>query len=152
VVRALDVIASDGLVWAVLTGLLAVSTYPSGKGLSPRRAGLGLGALALIELVITAQRGLVCSPLPRPVDDPRFSELVRDMRAKKSGPMRVAGCRHVFEDLESARRGVEKTNVNDSFQIQHAADLYEKLYPLLDDTAVVHAERPMDRAVARFRG
>src|SRR5262249_11216495 len=53
---------------------------------------------------------------------------------------------------ESARRGVEKTNVNDSFQIQHAADLYEKLYPLLDDTAVVHAERPMDRAVARFRG
>ena len=38
----------------------------------------------------------------------------------------------MYPDLAAVRQGLEKTNVNDSFQIQHAANLYERLYPILE--------------------
>jgi hypothetical protein len=48
-------------------------------------------------------------------------------------------------DLGAAEAGLEKTNINDGFQIQHAADLYERLYPVLEPSATRHRrERPMD--------
>ena len=33
-------------------------------------------------------------------------------------------------DLHALRDGVEKTNVNDLFQIRHAAELCRELYPI----------------------
>jgi len=56
-----------------------------------------------------------------------------------------------LSDLDAAIAGIEKTNTNDSFQIQHAANLYERLYPYLDDVRKqAGPEQPMDRAVDRF--
>ncbi len=37
----------------------------------------------------------------------------------------------LYTDLRALANGFEKINVNDSFQLQHAADLYEPLYQLL---------------------
>ena len=49
-----------------------------------------------------------------------------------------------------AGHGFTKTNINDSFQFRHAADLYETLYRLFETDRRPGA--PMDEAVARLTG
>src|SRR5262249_49083318 len=66
--------------------------------------------------------------------------------------LRVAAVPDLLPDLAAVLSGVEKTNVNDGFQIQHAADLYERLYPFLEGTPCARRlDRPMDGAVEQFR-
>jgi hypothetical protein len=68
----------------------------------------------------------------------------------RSGPARVASVGMLLPDLAAAQAGLEKTNVNDSFQIAHAAAYYEALYPFLEPVRRrTGVERPMDRAVER---
>jgi hypothetical protein len=70
----------------------------------------------------------------------------------RAGPYRIAALEAAFSDLDAQLLGLEKTNVNDTFQIQHAADLYESLYPFLDPAPPPRTrERPMDIEAARFR-
>jgi hypothetical protein len=45
-------------------------------------------------------------------------------------PTRVRARDAFFLDLEAVRYGIEKTNLNDAFQLAHAAALYETLYPV----------------------
>ncbi len=55
-----------------------------------------------------------------------------------------------FLDLQAVRYGIEKTNVNDLFQLQHAAVLYETLYPVATRTQEP-IELPMSLAVEDYR-
>ena len=68
-----------------------------------------------------------------------------------SGPFRIRARDILYHDLRAGRNGFEKINVNDSFQIQHAADLYETLYPLLYAGLPPDPDDPMAEAVAQFR-
>jgi hypothetical protein len=63
------------------------------------------------------------------------------------GPIRVRARDSCFLDLQAARYGIEKTNVNDVFQLAHAAPLYETLYPVAARTPV-RPETTMSVAVA----
>ncbi len=45
-------------------------------------------------------------------------------------PLRVKARDAVYGDLAAVVDGIEKTNINDPFQLDHAALLYETLYPL----------------------
>ncbi len=45
-------------------------------------------------------------------------------------PPRIKARDNFYGDLRAAAHGIEKTNVNDVFQIDHAARLYERLYPV----------------------
>jgi hypothetical protein len=53
-----------------------------------------------------------------------------ERESHRSGPVRVKARDSAFSDLEAAVSGIEKTNVNDVFQLDHAARLYRILYPV----------------------
>jgi hypothetical protein len=55
-----------------------------------------------------------------------------------------------YLDLQSVRSGIEKTNVNDVFQLQHAAALYAPLYAVAT-TRFEPPETPMSQAVNEYR-
>ena len=82
-----------------------------------------------------------------------FEEGRLEFKAESSGPIRIASVGAFYPDLGAVAEGLEKTNVNDGFQIQHAADLYERLYPILEPAYLRGAsEQPMDAAVDDYQG
>lgn len=138
-------IASQGGFWISLLGVIAVVSWAGSHRRGQVGAAWGLGVVALIELSFTAQSLLVCSPAAEFVRREGIGAVLRQGMLDPSGPGRIATLGTVFPDLKAAREGLEKTNVNDGFQIQHAADLYETLYPFLDPPgAAVGVRRPRD--------
>ena len=63
-----------------------------------------------------------------------------------SDPLRIKARDSFFGDLPAACRGIEKTNINDVFQLDHAARLYETLYPVASRPRR-RRDQPMDDAV-----
>jgi hypothetical protein len=109
-----------------------------------------LGVLAAAELWVTADRLLVLAPASRLASAGDVAARVVEGGASPSGPVRVASSPRALTDLSAALSGIEKTNTNDSFQIQHAALLYERLYPFLEDLATpLAAKQATGEIVAR---
>jgi hypothetical protein len=151
--RAWTTLAVDPVIWGTGCAMLALAfVRKGGKGLTPRRVGLVLSLLAVAELWITADRLLVVA-LPSQVMTPDgVATRLRDGVSCPAGPPRVAASPRALTDLDAIIAGVEKTNTNDSFQIQHAALLYERLYPFLEDLPrPPHPEQPMDEVVEHFQ-
>ena len=59
-------------------------------------------------------------------------------------PVRIKARDSFYGDLPASVHGIEKTNVNDAFQLDHAAALYETLYPVASRVRPM-AERLMSR-------
>ena len=140
-------VARSGIFWGSLIGSIVVFTA-AGKGKrGPAVAGWGLAAIALVEVSLYAQSLLVCAPAET------FLTAGVDFPGREGpGRFRVASVGTMYPDLAAAVAGVQKTNVNDGFQIQHAADVYERLYPILDPASHPDGpERPLDAAVEHFQ-
>ena len=103
------------------------------------RGGLGLrGGSAGLRARLGVLRGRACRTGSRARVGTSFR------------PKRVASVGMLLPDLAAAASGLEKSNVNDSFQIGHAAALYETLYPFLEPARRrLKPEQPMDLAVER---
>ena len=110
-----------------------------GPGRDRRDGGRGLGTIA----------PRLRWPVEAFLGDGRLGPILQRLENGRSGPGRLATVGTLVPDLLAAAHGIEKTNVNDGFQIQHAADFYERLYPILDVPAGRRiAEQPMDVPVA----
>jgi hypothetical protein len=109
-----------------------------------------LGLLGLIELGLYGHDLLRASPADRLLGADPIGEALIDHRSKGLEPPRIRAVDSLYGDLRAGQLGFTKTNVNDSFQFRHAADLYETLYhvftPGRDDRGA-----PMDRADATYR-
>ena len=137
-------IASDPAFLGTLGAVALILIVPLRKDDRPVVTAYAFSAIAVIELVFQAQSLLVVSPGDRFVNS-RVSQVLTRESAKSQAPYRVAAVESRYEDLAAVHSGIEKTNINDGFQIQHAADLYERLYPYLDPEPLAIAEdRPMD--------
>ncbi len=146
-------LAGEGVFWVAVVGSLVVVTIGGGGRRGQVVAAWGLASLALVELSVYAQSILVCAPAERFLGGEAFQVGQRFIVNDASGPIRVASLGNLYPDLAAVIEGVEKTNINDSFQIQHAADLYERLYPLLEPAYLRQGvERAMDAAVDDYRG
>jgi hypothetical protein len=150
--RAVSQIGNDRLLWVLTVGLFVSVSWTGLAQVSPKRTAIGLGTLALIELGLLSQSLLTCTPLGQLVRSGQATASIGDAPRASSGPLRIAASPLAFPDLEAALGGFEKTNVNDIFQIQHAADLYERLYAYLDEAPLEAPprEQPMDREADRF--
>lgn len=128
--------------WALATSRLvrdpvflgAVAATAASLGLIARRPAhrrLGAGLLGIVAVAELAATGLL---LVRTT--PAGSLLAPDpvavaiARVRPPGPVRIRARDTFFDDLDAFRHGIEKANANDSFQLQHAADLYEATYTL----------------------
>jgi hypothetical protein len=114
-----------------------------------RRSAVNLiGLLALGELAWHGFALIRVAPVetffgPDPICE---SLLLLDPKAPSGEPPRVRARDAFFLDLQAVRYGVEKTNINDVFQLAHAAMLYETLYPVATRVSPL-PETPMSWAV-----
>jgi hypothetical protein len=72
-------------------------------------------------------------------------------RDPATGPVRIRARDLLYPDIHAFANRIEKINVNDGFQIQHAADLYQNLYHLLYRRSPLNPREPLSEAVAQFR-
>ncbi len=81
----------------------------------------------------------------------RSASALERLEAKSAGAGagRIKARDNFYGDLRAASHGIEKTNVNDVFQIDHAARLYERLYPVAARQRLKRDD-PMDEAVEEF--
>ena len=84
---------------------------------------------------------------PDPVSE---SLILANPRWSVGDPPRIRARDSFFLDLQAVRYGIEKTNINDVFQLQHAAALYETLYAVATRTQET-IETPMSLAVEDYR-
>ncbi len=115
-----------------LGGLLVLGCLPLASSRAPRWAGGLIGMLALCELGWYGNSLLqVAAPELFAGDDPISAAIERlEADSAGGGPARIKARDNFYGDLRAAAHGIEKTNVNDVFQIDHAARLYERLYPV----------------------
>ncbi len=122
------------------TLLIALGCWSPGH----RRSLAGaLGLLGLVELGIHGHALIVTTPVDRFLGPDPISEALDKTRPTGLEPPRIRAVNMLYDDLRAGRAGFTKTNVNDSFQIQHAADLYQSLYHLFDDQG-----RPREKRLA----
>jgi hypothetical protein len=105
-------------------GMIALAIQPRHR----RSIAIGLGMLALTE---TALCGLALIRTAPPEQflgpDPVGAALAKH---RPTTPFRIRARDAFYGDARAFAIGLEKTNLNDSFQIGFAADLYERLYPM----------------------
>jgi hypothetical protein len=124
-----------------LTVLLLVGTVSLGLARRSWTVSLHpghlLAALALAELALHGRTLIQVAPARAFLGpDPISREILKLSEADPSGaPPRVRAQNHVYPDLLAIRHGIEKTDVNDVFQLEHAAVLYEPIYALAATSA-----------------
>ena len=143
-------IVNEPVFWFSLVSLgLVVSIKPRFPRVF-RNQGWILGTLAILELVAHSHEILKISPPERFDGD---SAIVASLDSDARDSFRLAASESVLSDLTAARLGWEKTSVNDSFQVQNAALLYESLYEFLDPRHPPGwGTHPMDQEVIRHKG
>ncbi len=146
----LDRLSRDPTFWLALGGagglMIAAGVRPGWR----RAIAPALGLLGLVELGIYGHGLLVTSTADRFLGPDPITSALEQAQAEGDGPIRIRAVDTLYDDLRAGRAGLAKTNVNDSFQIQHAADLYEPLYRLFEPDPF-DLGRPMDDVVAEHR-
>jgi hypothetical protein len=133
-VAAIIRVLTNGCFWLALAGSTA-SVHLGSLFRSPkirRRATELLGLLALCELGWYGFSLIRVAPSDRFLgDDPVGTALIR-LDRDSHGPhrVRIKARDSSYSDLRAAVLGIEKTNINDVFQLEHAARLYQVLYPV----------------------
>jgi hypothetical protein len=115
-----------GALAAVPAALAWLGRHPSDR----RRVAAALGTLALAELLAYTLILIRVAPPERFLGRDARADAIA--RAEPGGPYRIRARDASFDDLRAVAWGIEKTNIDDSFQIQHAAELYEPLYLVFD--------------------
>jgi hypothetical protein len=154
VARAADRLLSSGMFWLATMGTGALLLLGR-SGLLPaaRRGAVAaslLGGLAVVELGWYGHRLLEVAPAERFLDADPISTALKTAEPQTSGPVRIRARDVLYPDARAFANGIEKININDGFQLQHAADLYQTLYPLLYRQSPPDADEPMGEAVAEF--
>jgi len=147
-------ILNDGCFWFTLGGmaaLLVVGWLPA-PSRSPRLASGFLGLLALAELGWQGYAHVPIAAAERFTGVDRVGETLLRLRrvSERSDPLRIKARDAFFGDLPAACLGIEKTNINDAFQLGHAARLYETLYPAASRPRR-RRHQPMNDAVDDYR-
>lgn len=115
------------------------------------RFALAMGLMGLIELGWAGSGLLKVAPPSRFLGSDPISRALRDATPPVAGPFRIRARDTLYTDLRALANGFEKINVNDSFQLQHAADLYEPLYQLLYVPPAVDPKSAMSEIVGEIR-
>ncbi|HEU5116034.1 MAG TPA: hypothetical protein VFT74_05090, partial [Isosphaeraceae bacterium] len=141
-IQGLENLAHDPMVWVGAMVLLAVGGWLARRPQDSERAGLLLCALSLFLAVHHASTTVKVAPLERFL----ASEQVVESLPKPgfSGPFRVRARDAFLDDLSAIRFGLEKTNLGDWFQVGHAAELYETLYPIFDPPRLLDLLNPLE--------
>ena len=121
-------IIGDGWVLGISGIVIGSLTWRAIRPGRARAASVLIGASAIVELAVLAALALPVSPPERFLAPDEVSEAIDAVRPP--GPFRVRADEPFGSDLVAWRDGLETSNLNDLFQIRHAASLYRPLYPI----------------------
>jgi hypothetical protein len=127
--RAASRVLGDPRFWTAISGLMVLI----GVGCAPIGARGRRGVVGLIGLVALGELGWYGYALIRVAPAERFTgpDPVSAAIPGNSRPAaRIKARDSFYGDLRASLRGIEKTNVNDAFQLDRSAALYETLYPV----------------------
>ena len=126
---------------------LGLATLCLGLTWMARAEGRGGYVAALLSIVFIG--GLVVNNLDtlRVCPASRFRATDPIAGALPAGRYRIRALDTYYGDLPASLAGLEKTNANDSFQLGHAADLYETLYPQFEPPRPFVPDTPRARLV-----
>ena len=135
--------------WLSVVGLSVGLAWASWRPARRPQVAVGLGLLGLVELAGLGHQLLVVSPPSAWLGSGPVAAAIRQAWPAVIGapPPRIRADESVVADLIAVEFGWSKTDINDSFQIGHAADLYQQLYSLSRPRPDEEAA-PMDGPVA----
>jgi len=143
-------LSADPAFWLALVGPALLLAWARWRPIDRWQVAATLGALALVELAWYGHALITTAPAGRFLDDDPIDRAIESARPIGLEPPRIRAVDSLYGDLRAGRLGLTKTNVNDSFQIRHAAELYEPLYALFD-LDPFDRDRPMDGPAASRR-
>ena len=110
-----------------------------------------LGLLAMAELSFHGYSLIQVTPAGQFKGADPVSQALQRLWSEQpsSQPLRIKARDSFYGDLRAVDNGFEKTNVNDVFQLHHAARLYEALYPVASRPRRLR-DQPMNEAVEEF--
>ena len=158
--RAIARVLHDGCFWLALSGmasLVVVGCLPPHYR-NQRVASSLLGLLALFELSWSGSSLLRVAPAARLLDASSIGAALEvgnhcgSARGSPSveAPLRIKARDAFFGDLPALCLGIEKTNINDVFQLDHSAALYESLYPVASRPRPYRLLMPANEVVEEF--
>ena len=144
-------LSTDPAFWVAL-GIIPVALGWGWKRPGSRpRVAVALGLLGLLELLHHGHLLIQTTPAARFLGADPIGEAIRKASPPTLGPPRIRAVDSLFDDLRAGQAGLSKTNVNDSFQVEHAADLYRPLYHLFDADRFNHGDSMDEAAAAHHR-
>jgi Bacterial membrane protein YfhO len=141
---AADRVLHDPAFWITLVAIGGVLL----AGSSCRRPNARTLTAGFVGLVALCELGWLGFDLLKTAPADRFiaSSRLAQVGAKTMPPLRVKARDAFYGDLAAVVDGIEKTNINDSFQLDHASLIYETLYPVASHRRPM-AERLMSKPV-----
>ncbi len=149
-------VLGDPRFWAassVLGLLIAVGCRPIAVR-RRRTVAASIGLLALAELAAYGSSMLRVAPASRFVGPDPIGETIARLSGASDRPrpaVRIKARDAFYGDLPATRSGIEKTNIGDTFQIDHASILYETLYPIASHVRPMSERRLSPEARAAWR-
>jgi hypothetical protein len=143
-------LSRDGVFWLAFGGIVVAVAWGRRRTADGQVVAVVLGVLAQVELGLHGQAILRVAPADQFLGPDPISAALLRAEPTAPGPFRIRARDILYHDLRAESNGFEKVNINDSFQIQHAADLYETLYLLLYVLPPPDDRDPMAVAVAQF--
>jgi len=158
--RATTRVLHDGCFWFALGGmssLIVLGCLPPHRR-NQRLASSLLGLLALFELGWTGSSLLRVAPAEPFLDTGSIGAALAGGNQRGSvgaspsleAPLRIKARDAFFGDLPAICLGIEKTNINDVFQLDHTAVLYESLYPVASRPRPFRQLMPANEVVEEF--
>jgi hypothetical protein len=156
--RTVARVVDDPRVWVLVAGIAALVGLGSLKSRwdQTRWVACGLGLLAFLELGSWGRSLLQVAPARQFLGPDPVAEAIHQARTEANQPpARLKTKDSFYSDLRAISNGLEKTNINDSFQLGHAAILYQQLYPVPSHAQLQpqhrRPEAPLDQAVDEYR-
>lgn len=144
-------VVSDWAFWLAVAGTAIAFAWLRRRPEDRQVVAWSLGTLALLELIVHAQGVVRVAPAERFLGPDPISETLVRAEPLAPGPFRIRVRDTLYNDLRAFGHGFEKVNVNDWFQLQHAADLYESLYLIMRRLRPIDPAEPLGEAVAHYR-
>jgi hypothetical protein len=121
----------DPAFWLACGGTTAALAWLRRRPHARLRVAATLGVLAVAELGLFGFTLVSTAPPSRFLGPDSVSAALT--RVAPSASFRIRARDGFYSDLDAARHGFEKTNINDFFQIKHASELYKHLYWLFEN-------------------
>lgn len=158
--HAAEHVLGNGVFWLALLGTGGILMLGRIGMRTPRsliqRSGLAarlLGGLALAELGAYGLALIQVAPVDRFLGNDPISAVLEQAQPNRArvGTGRVRSRDSLYPDNQAVAHAIEKVNINDGFQLQHAADLYQTLYPLCSRRRVIDRTAAMEEAVSQYQ-